>query len=78
MIENALNIVKQETKPETKPVKTHKTQTNALHFSTEQIFRSERYKSRRDALSVLLDGKRKYSAAEIDNILDEFMKGKVN
>ena len=46
-------------------------------FSKGQILRSKRYGERRDLLSVLLEDKKAYSHAEVEKIIDDFMKGKV-
>ena len=47
-------------------------------FTKEQILASKQYSNRRDVLGVILDDKKEYSTAEVDDILDNFMKGKVN
>ena len=46
-------------------------------FSKQQILKSMKYQSRRDVLTALLKDDKKYSHTEIEQILDDFMKGKV-
>lgn len=75
MTETQTDKIKRETKPESSREST--ATEKAPRFSKEQALRSEKYRSRRDALGVLLKNGRTYSAAEIDSILNEFMKGKV-
>ena len=41
------------------------------------MLESARYKGRRDLVSALLDGSRRYTIAEVDRMVDQFMKGKV-
>ena len=47
-------------------------------FTKDKILAAQRYSNRRDVLGVILDDKKEYSTAEVDDILDKFMKGKVN
>ena len=51
---------------------------NENKFSKEQILSSKKYNNRRDALSVILDDDEYYEIAEVDKLLSDFMKGKVN
>ena len=51
---------------------------NENKFSKEQILSSKKYNNRRDALSVILDNDEYYEIAEVDKLLSDFMKGKVN
>lgn len=44
-------------------------------FSKEQLAKSERYAGRRDAVSALLDDGKQYTIAEVDAIINKFMKG---
>lgn len=46
-------------------------------FTRQQVLESARYKGRRDLVSALLDGSRRYTVAEVDRMVDQFMKGKV-
>lgn len=43
-------------------------------LSKEQLLKSRRYRSRRDLLYALLEDGRRYSRAEVDGLMDEFMK----
>lgn len=51
--------------------------TQTPTFSKEQVMKSKRYASRKDALSFLLEDNRDYTYAAIDGILKTYMKGKV-
>ena len=66
-----MNENKNEKKHETAPV-------SAATFSKEQLLKSKKYADRRDALSVLLSNDKMYTLSDVDKILTEFMKGKVN
>jgi len=46
-------------------------------FLKESILKSKRFSRYRDALSFLLKDGEFYSMEQVDNILDEFMKGSV-
>lgn len=50
----------------------------APKFTKEQILASRWFSHRRDILSVLLSDEEQYSHGEIDRLLVEFTKGKVN
>lgn len=54
-----------------------KTEENVPKFTKEQICSSVKYSKHTDALSVLLKDNVSYSYAEIDEIIENFMKGKV-
>lgn len=47
-------------------------------FTKEQILSSAKYRSRRDLLCALLKDGETYSAVEIEKMMENFMKGKVN
>ncbi len=47
-------------------------------FSKAKILASKRYINNRDALGAILDDKKEYTLAEVDDLLDKFMKGTVN
>ena len=56
-----------------------KTETiEAATFTKAQILDSKKYANRRDALSVILNDKENYTLENVDALLDNFMKGKVN
>ena len=44
-------------------------------FTKEQLVKSQKYIHRRDALNALLDGKKAYSFAEVDEVLKKFKGG---
>ena len=46
-------------------------------FSKEQLLTFGRYRGRRDLLGVLLEDGRRYTYAEVDALVETFMKGKV-
>lgn len=46
-------------------------------FGKEQILNSKRYSQRKDALGFLLQDGFDYSFAEVDRILNNYMKGQV-
>ncbi len=52
-------------------------QTIKNYFTKEQIIESNRYKSRKDILNVLLESGKTYTLDEVDRLLENFMKGKV-
>jgi hypothetical protein len=46
-------------------------------FSKEQLLKSQRYHERRDLLYALLKDNKRYTHAEIETLIGDFMKGKV-
>lgn len=46
-------------------------------YTRQQVLESARYKGRRDLVSALLEDGRRYTIAEVDRMVDQFMKGKV-
>lgn len=46
-------------------------------FTKEQILFSKRYQDRRDVISVVLEDGKSYFLAEVDEMIEKFMKGKV-
>lgn len=46
-------------------------------FTKQQVLASARYRYRRDLVSALLDDGRTYTIAEVGQMVDSFMKGKV-
>lgn len=47
-------------------------------FTKTQIIQSKKFKHVRDSLNVLLDSNTKYTIKEVSQMLEDFMKGKVN
>lgn len=54
-----------------------KSAKTAQAFSREQILESKRYRDQRDLLMELLEGGKGYTLAQVDEMLDTFMKGTV-
>ena len=46
-------------------------------YTREQIMGSQRYASRRDLVSVLLEDGKTYTLTEVDRLIEQFMKGAV-
>ena len=55
-----------------------KTEAGAPAFTGAQLLTFDRYRERRDLLGVLLDKDQRYTFSEVDALIDNFMKGKVN
>lgn len=70
MAKKEAEVVKQDELQEVKQ--------DAPVYSKKAILASNRYANRRDALGVILDDDKEYSTAEVDEILETFMKGQVN
>jgi hypothetical protein len=62
----------------TKKTNPEAVETPVSAFSKEQLLKSKRYNERRDLLTVLLEDGRQYSHADVETLIDEFMKGEVN
>ena len=54
-----------------------KTEAGAPAFTGAQLLTFDRYRERR-LLGVLLDKDQRYTFSEVDALIDNFMKGKVN
>lgn len=50
---------------------------NERKFTKEQIIASARYRNRKDMVSALLDDGKTYTITEVDQKVDQIMKGKV-
>ncbi len=46
-------------------------------YTREQVMSSQRYASRRDLVSVLLENGKTYTLTEVDALINKFMKGAV-
>lgn len=46
-------------------------------FSKAQILASAKYRVRKDLVDALLDDGKKYTMKQVDELIDNFMKGKV-
>ena len=51
--------------------------TSVIRYTKDQLIRSERYRNQRDLLCALLDDRKVYSATEAEEIVNQFMKGRV-
>ncbi len=47
-------------------------------FPKEKVLTFRRYANRRDLLSILLEDGKEYTHDQIDGLIKDFMKGKVN
>jgi hypothetical protein len=52
--------------------------TTPVVFPKERVLAFKRYADRRDLLSVLLEDGKEYTHDQIDGLIKDFMKGKVN
>lgn len=52
--------------------------TASVVFPKEKVLTFRRYANRRDLLSVLLEDGKEYTHDQIDGLIKDFMKGKVN
>lgn len=62
------------TKNTTEQVKVEQTEPM---FSKAQILASAKYRVRKDLVDALLDDGKKYTMKQVDELIDNFMKGKV-
>lgn len=46
-------------------------------FLKEQLRASEKFSNRKDLIEILLEDQKQYSIPEVEEIIEEFMKGKV-
>lgn len=46
-------------------------------FTKEQLLNSEKYRNKRDILRAVLEDDKKYSIAEADKQIENFLKGEV-
>ena len=52
--------------------------TTPVVFPKERVLTFKRYADRRDLLSVLLEDGKEYTHDQIDGLIKDFLKGKVN
>lgn len=52
--------------------------TTPVVFPKEKVLTFRRYANRRDLLSILLEDGKEYTHDQIDGLIKDFMKGKVN
>lgn len=53
-------------------------QEEAVRYTKEQLSGAERFRSRRDLVEALLENGREYTVSEANQVIHEFMKGKVS
>lgn len=51
--------------------------TAAAVYTKERLAASQKYANRRDIISALLEAGKTYTLAEVDALIEKFMKGKV-
>jgi hypothetical protein len=61
----------------TKTMTSETAATVAVAFSKKQVLLAKKYADRRDLLTVLLAEDRPYTLAEVDRLIDDFMKKEV-
>lgn len=54
-----------------------KSELDERKFGKEQLLISARYRNRKDLVSALLDDGKAYAVAEVDQLIEKFMKGQV-
>ncbi len=58
-----------------------KTKTEAQEtpdvFSKDQLVKSDKFRNHRDLVAALLDDNKKYTMEQVNDMITEFMKGKV-
>lgn len=54
------------------------TKSETKTYTKGQILGSQKYKDKRDMLTALLDEKKKYALADVDKLIEKYMKGTVN
>lgn len=52
--------------------------TGAATYTKEQLAASKRYANRRDLIRALLEDGKAYALKEVDALIEQYMKGKVN
>lgn len=50
---------------------------DTVRYTKEQVRRSVRYRGRQDLVQALLKDEGMYSLAEVDSLMENYMKGKV-
>jgi hypothetical protein len=51
--------------------------TSVIRYTKDQLISSEKYRNQRDLISALFDDRKVYSVTEAEEIMNQFMKGKV-
>lgn len=50
----------------------------AVSYTKEQILSAKKYIHRKDVVNVVLKDRQSYTLKEVDDLIEKFMKGKVN
>lgn len=58
--------------------KNKESEKEEVTFFKDQLVQSKRFVRSRDALNVLLENGKKYTISQVETLLADFMKGKVN
>lgn len=58
--------------------KVKKEKVEEIVFTKSQFLQSKMYKNKIDILNCVLEDGKTYSTAQVDKLVDDFMKGKVN
>lgn len=48
-----------------------------VQFGKEQILASVKYRNKRDLVNALLEKDKKYTMEQVDDLIDQYMKGQV-
>lgn len=48
------------------------------HFTKAQFMSANKYADRKDLVGALLDDKTEYTTEQVDELIEKFLKGKVN
>ena len=70
-------MAKTETKTE-QAAATYTKEQLAATYTKEQLAASKRYANRRDLIRALLEDGKAYTLKEADELIEKYMKGKVN
>ncbi len=54
-----------------------KTDAKQRTFSKAQLIGSDKYRGKRDVLNALLADDKRYTSAQVDEVIEKYMKGKV-
>ncbi|WP_367569042.1 hypothetical protein [Lacrimispora sp.] len=56
----------------------HAEPEGAARYIKEQLVNAKRYRGKKDLINALLEPGKAYTMAEVDEMLEKFMKGKVS
>lgn len=52
-------------------------QHEAVKYTKVQLISAARYRNKQDQIDALLDSDKKYTIVEVDEVIEKYMKGKV-